>query len=133
MPPRQSEVLTDAELRVMKVLWERGSGTVQQVLDSITEKPALAYNSILTTIRILERKGYLKHSKDGRAHVFAPVVRQQDATRSEIRHLVGRFFKNSHEDLVLNILQDQGVEPEELDRLRKMLDLRQKLDRRTPE
>jgi len=124
VPPKQSETLTDAELRVMKVLWGKGSGTVQQVLDSITEKPALAYNSILTTIRILERKGYLNHSKDGRAHVYVPVVRQQDATRTEIRHLVGRFFGNSHEDLVLNILEDQGIQPEELDRLRKMLDRR---------
>ena len=122
MPPKQSETLTEAELRVMNVLWERGTGTVQQVLDSISQKPALAYNSVLTTIRILERKGYLKHIKDGRAHVYAPVVRQQEATRSEIRHLVSRFFKNSHEDLVLNILEDQGIEPEELNRLRKMLD-----------
>ena len=122
MPPKQSETLTDAELRVMKVLWEKGSGTVQQVLDGITEKPALAYNTILTTIRILERKGYLKHSKDGRAHVFVPVVRQQDATRTEIRHLVSRFFRDSHEDLVLNILEDRGIQPEEIDRLRKMLD-----------
>jgi BlaI family transcriptional regulator, penicillinase repressor len=125
VPPRQSETLTDAELRVMKVLWERGEGTVQQVLDSLTEKPALAYNSILTTIRVLERKGYLKHSKDGRAHVYAPVVRQQEATRSEIRHLVSRFFSDSHEDLVLNILEDQGMEAEELDRLRRMLDRRE--------
>lgn len=122
MPPKQSETLTEAELRVMNVLWERGSGTVQQVLDSIAQKPALAYNSVLTTIRILERKGYLKHIKDGRAHVYAPLVQQQDATRSEIRHLVSRFFKNSHEDLVLNILEDQGIEPDELSRLRKMLD-----------
>ena len=128
MPPRQSEVLTEAELRVMKVLWERGSGTVQQVLDSMEEKPALAYNSVLTTIRILERKGYLKHIKDGRAHVYAPVVRQQEATRSEIRRLAGRFFGNSHEDLVLNILEDRGMEREELARLRKMLD-RKMMDR----
>jgi len=124
VPPKQSETLTDAELRVMKVLWEKGSGTVQQVLDSIAEKPALAYNTILTTIRILERKGYLRHSKDGRAHVFVPVVRQQDATRTEIRHLVSRFFRDSHEDLVLNILEDRGIQPEEIDRLRKMLDRR---------
>ena len=122
MPPRQSEILTEAELRVMKVLWERGSGTVQQVLDSMEEKPALAYNSVLTVIRILERKGYLKHIKDGRAHVYAPVVRQQEATRSEIRRLASRFFGNSHEDLVLNILEDRGMEREELARLRKMLD-----------
>jgi predicted transcriptional regulator len=122
VPPRQSEILTEAELRVMKVLWERASGTVQQVLDSMEEKPALAYNSVLTTIRVLERKGYLKHIKDGRAHVYAPVVRQQEATRSEIRRLASRFFGDSHEDLVLNILEDRGMEREELARLRKMLD-----------
>src|ERR1700751_3342257 len=122
MPPKQSETLTDAELRVMRVLWEKGSGSVQQVLDSLTERPALAYNSVLTTIRILERKGYLNHSKDGRAHIYSPVVQQQDATRTEIRDLVSRLFRNSHEDLVLNILEDRGIHPEELDRLRKMLD-----------
>jgi BlaI family transcriptional regulator, penicillinase repressor len=121
VPPKQSETLTEAELRVMNVLWERGSGTVQQVLDSITQKPALAYNSVLTTIRILERKGYLKHAKDGRAHVYAPVVGHEDASRSEIRHLVSRFFKNSHDDLVLNILEDQGIQAEELARLRRLL------------
>jgi BlaI family transcriptional regulator, penicillinase repressor len=108
----------------MRVLWQKGSGTVQQVLDSLTERPVLAYNSILTTIRILERKGYLKHAKDGRAHIYSPVVQQQDATRTEIRHLVSRFFRDSHEDLVLNILEDRGVHRDELDRLRKMLDQR---------
>ena len=94
MPPRQSDTLTEAELRIMNVLWEMGSGTVQQVLDSITQTPVLAYNSVLTTIRVLERKGYLKHLKDGRAHVYTPLVGQQEAKRSEIRHLVSRFFKN---------------------------------------
>jgi len=121
VPPRPSETLTEAELRIMNVLWVKGSGTVQQVLDSIGEKPSLAYNSVLTTIRILERKGYLRHQKDGRAHVYLPVVGQQEATRSEIRHLVNRFFKNSHEQLALNLLEDQGVGTEELARLREML------------
>ncbi len=121
MPPRQSGTLTEAELRIMNVLWVKGTGTVQQVLDSITEKPVLAYNSVLTTIRVLERKGYLKHLKDGRAHVYIPLVGKQEATRSEIRHLVGRFFKDSHEDLVLNLLEDQGIGAEEIGRLREML------------
>ncbi len=121
MPPRPSGTLTEAELRIMNVLWGMGSGTVQEVLNSITQKPALAYNSVLTTIRILERKGYLKHIKDGRAHVFTPLVGQKEAPRSEIRHLAGRFFKNSQEQLVLNLLEDQGIGPEELARLREML------------
>jgi len=122
VPPRQSGTLTEAELRIMNVLWGKGSGTVQQVLDSISQKPALAYNSVLTTIRVLERKGYLKHRKDGRAHVYTTLVGQKEATRSEIRHLVSRFFKNSHEQLVLNLLEDQGIGTEEIDRLRQMLD-----------
>jgi predicted transcriptional regulator len=123
MPPRQSETLTEAELRIMNVLWGKGSGTVQQVLDSITHTPtpALAYNSVLTTIRVLERKGYLKHLKDGRAHVYTPMVGRKEATRSEIRNLVSRFFKDSHEQLVLNLLEDEGIGPEELGRLRQML------------
>jgi len=77
---------------------------------------------VLTTIRVLERKGYVKHSKDGRAHVYSALVGRKEATRSEIRHLVGRFFKNSHEQLVLNVLEDQGIEEEELNRLREMLE-----------
>ena len=122
MPRKQSETLTEAELRIMNVLWLKGFGTVQEILDSLTQKPALAYNSVLTTIRVLERKGYVEHSKDGRAHVYAALVGRKEATRSEIRHLVGRFFKNSHEQLVLNILEDKGIDAEELTRLREMLE-----------
>ena len=121
MPPRKSETLTEAELRLMDVLWLKGSATVQQVLDWLPDKPALAYNSVLTTIRILENKGYVKHVKDGRAHIYIPLVQRNEATRSEIRHLVSRFFKDSHELLVLNILEDQGVEAKELKRLRELL------------
>jgi BlaI family transcriptional regulator, penicillinase repressor len=122
VPPKQSVTLTDAELRIMNVLWQTGEGTVQQVLDALPGKLALAYNSVLTTIRVLENKGYVKHVKDGRAHVYVPVVQRQEASRSEIRHLVNRFFKNSHEQLVLNILEERGIDPDELRRLRQMLE-----------
>ena len=94
---------------------------MQHVLDALPPKPALAYNSVLTTIRILERKGYLEHSKEGRAFVYAPVVEREEASRSEIRHLVNRFFNNSQELLVLNILEEQGIDSEELHRLRALL------------
>jgi len=121
VPPRQSATLTEAELRIMEVLWLKGSATVQTVLDSLPPRPSLAYNSVLTTVRILEKKGYVEHIKDGRAHVYAPLIAREEATRSEIRHLVSRFFKNSHEQLVLNILEDRGIDAEELSRLRQML------------
>ncbi len=122
MPPRQSVTLTEAELRIMNVLWQRGSGTVQQVLDGLPPKLDLAYNSVLTTIRVLEKKGYVEHKKDGRAHVYVPIIQRVDATRSEISNLVSRFFKNSHEQLVFNILEERGLDSTELDRLKKMLE-----------
>lgn len=122
MPPRKSPTLTEAELRIMNVLWQRGSATVQQVLDGLPAKPALAYNSVLTTIRVLEKKGYVKHVKeDSRAHIYMPLVGRNEATRFEIRHLVNRFFRNSHELLVLNILQDDSIEDADLQRLRELL------------
>ncbi len=121
MPPRPSTTLTEAELRIMEVLWAHGFGTVQQVLDWLPTTPALAYNSVLTTIRILERKGYVEHAKDGRAHVYKPILERKDATRSEIRHLMSRFFRDSHEELVLNILEDRGLDSEELEQLKKIL------------
>jgi BlaI family transcriptional regulator, penicillinase repressor len=122
VPPRRSTTLTEAELRLMDVLWEKGSATVQEVLAALPKSPALAYNSVLTTIRILEKKGYVKHVKDGRAHVYTPIVERKEATRFAIRNLVSRFFGNSHELLVLNILEDQDVDAEELKRLRELLD-----------
>lgn len=120
MPPRPSTTLTEAELRIMEVLWAQGSGTVQQVLDRMPPKP-LAYNSVLTTIRILERKGYVEHVKDGRAHVYKPILERKDASRSEIRHLISRFFRDSHDELVLNILEDRGLDAKELEQLKKIL------------
>lgn len=121
MPPQKSPTLTEAELRLMDVLWKRGACTVQQVLEALPKRPSLAYNSILTTIRILEKKGYVEHSKDGRAHVYAPKVRREEASRSEIRHLVKRFFQSSEELLVLNVLEERGVDAVELKRLRELL------------
>jgi predicted transcriptional regulator len=122
LPRNKSATLTEAELRLMNVLWQKGSATVHEVLEALPPKPALAYNSILTIVRILEKKGYVKHVKDKRAHVYMPRVDRKDATRFEVRHLVSRFFGNSHELLVLNILEEQSINAEELDRVRQLLE-----------
>jgi predicted transcriptional regulator len=122
LPPTKSVTLTEAELRLMDVLWQQGPSTVQQVLEALPGKSPLAYNSVLTTIRILEKKGYVRHIKDGRAYIYRALVEREEASRSEIRHLAHRFFQNSHEMLVLNILEDRGVDAEELNRLRQLLE-----------
>jgi BlaI family transcriptional regulator, penicillinase repressor len=121
MPPRTSATLTEAELRLMNVLWQHGPATVHQLLSALPS-PNLAYNSVLTTIRVLEKKGYVKHVKDGRSHIYTPLVGQKDATRFEVRNLVSRFFKNSHELLVLNVLEDNNMDAEELKRLTELLE-----------
>ena len=122
MARSRSATLTEAELRIMNVLWEKGSATVHEVLQGLPEKPVLAYNSVLTIIRILEKKGYVKHVKDKRAHVYTPAVDRKDATRFEVKHLVSRFFGNSDELLVLNILEEKSIDAEELARLRQLLE-----------
>lgn len=121
MPPTRSATLTEAELRLMDVLWEKGPSTVQQVLLALPTKPALAYNSVLTTMRILEKKGYVEHIKDGRAHIYRPAIEREEATRSEISHLVHRFFKNSRELLLLNVLEESNIDEQELKRLRELI------------
>jgi predicted transcriptional regulator len=118
----RSATLTEAELRIMNVLWEKGSATVHEVLQALPAKPALAYNSILTIVRILETKGYVKHLKDKRAHIYMPKVDRKDATRFEVRHLVSRFFGDSHEQLVLNVLEETSIDAGELERLRQFLE-----------
>ena len=122
MPPRKSPTLTEAELRLMEILWEKGPATVHQLLEALPGQPALAYNSVLTTIRILEKKAYVQHLKEGRAHLYMPMVGKKEATRSEVSNLVGRFFKNSHELLMLNLIQDRSLDAAELKRLREMLE-----------
>jgi predicted transcriptional regulator len=118
----KSATLTEAELRIMNVLWDKGPSTVHDVLQALPEKPALAYNSVLTIVRILETKGYVKHVKDKRAHVYMPSIDRKDATRFEVSHLVSRYFGNSHEKLLLNILEEQSIDAEELARMRELLE-----------
>ena len=122
MARNKSATLTEAELRIMNVLWDKGSGTVHEVLQGLPGDPPLAYNSVLTIIRILETKGYVRHVKDRRAHIYTPKIDRKDATRFEVSHLVSRFFGNSHEKLVLNILEEQSIDAEELARLRQLLE-----------
>lgn len=118
MPPRPSTTLTEAELRIMEVLWAQGAGTVQQVLDWMPPKPTLAYNSVLTTIRILEQKGYVDHRQEGRAFIYRPLIAEHEASRTEVRHVLNRFFGNSREQLLLSLLGDSEVSREELERLK---------------
>jgi len=101
---------------------------VAEVAEALPKNLDLAYNTVLTTMRILETKGYVRHGKekDGRAFIYVPVVGRADATRSAVRQLLGRFFGNSPEELVLNLLDDDTLGEDELARIRQLLEERKR-------
>jgi predicted transcriptional regulator len=121
MPPKKSITLTEAELRLMKLLWQRGESAVGELVAAMPEGSALAYNSVLTTIRILEQKGYVRHRQEGRAFLYSPTVAEQEASKTEVRHIMQRFFGNSRERLLLSLLGDDEITPEELRRLKEAI------------
>jgi predicted transcriptional regulator len=122
MPPKRSKTLTEAELRLMKILWRRGESAVTDLVSAMPDGEPLAYNSVLTTIRILEQKGYVEHRQAGRAFVYRPCVAEEEASRSEVKHLMSRFFGNSRERLLLTLLGDDEISAEELRRLREAIE-----------
>jgi predicted transcriptional regulator len=121
MPPKKSITLTEAELRLMKILWQRGESVVGDLVAAMPDGESLAYNSVLTTIRILEQKGYVEHRQEGRAFVYTPCVAEQEAGKTEVRHMLRRFFGNSRERLLLSLLGDDDISPEELMRLKQAI------------
>jgi predicted transcriptional regulator len=120
---KKSPNLTEAELRLMDVIWEKREATVAEVAAALPEDHNLAYNTVLTTMRILEDKGFLRHTtaNAGRAFVYRPVVGRREASRTALRYLVSRFFGNSAELLVLNLLEDEELSGKQLQRIRAML------------
>jgi predicted transcriptional regulator len=121
MPPKKSNTLTEAELRLMKILWRRGESAVTDLVADLPQGEELAYNSVLTTIRILEQKGYVEHRQEGRAFIYRACVAEHEASRSEVRHVLSRFFGNSRERLLLSLLGDGEISAEELERLKEAI------------
>lgn len=121
MPPKKSITLTEAELRLMKLLWVRGESAVAELVRALPDEMPLAYTTILTTIRILEQKGYVEHRQEGRAFLYRPCVAEHEASRHEVRHVLKRFFGNSREQLMLSLLGDEELSAEELRRLKEAI------------
>ncbi len=121
MPRKKSPTLTEAELKLMKVIWKLTEATVNAVIEALPENDRPAYNTVLTTMRILEDKGQLRRVKKGRAHVYIPVVSQIQAQGKALQHMVSNFFNNSPELLLLSVLKNDSMSKEELERLKQMV------------
>jgi len=118
--------LTDAEARVMSVLWRSRTATVGDVVAALTPKKKKAkgasYSTVQTILRILERKGYVAHEQVDRAFVFRPIVDERQARRKAWRHLVRRLFDDSPSLLILNVLDDEDLDAAEVARLKKLIE-----------
>jgi BlaI family penicillinase repressor len=123
MARRTSPALTDAEARVMHVLWSLKTGTVADVVDGMTtNKSTPSYSTVQTMLRILESKGYVAHEKVARAFIYKPIVDERQARRRALRHLVSRLFDGSPSLLVLNVLDDEELDPAELKQLKRLIE-----------
>jgi BlaI family transcriptional regulator, penicillinase repressor len=122
MARRGSPALTDAEARVMAVLWQSGPAAVADVVAALKVKHGITYSTVQTMLRILETKGYVTHEKVARAFIYRAIVDQGQARRRALKHLVGRLFNGSPSLLVLNMLEDEDLDPEELKQLKKLID-----------
>ena len=105
----------------MRVLWTKGRATVSQVVEALPGKRPPAYNTVLTLLRILEKKGYVRHDKAGRAFIYYSVIDQDRARRSAVRRLVSQLFDDSPGLLLVNVLEHDEVDAQELGRLRQLL------------
>ncbi len=123
MARNQSIDLTQAELRVMEVVWQKGKVTVAEVVEALAKTADPAYNTVLTMMTILERKGYVVHvaPKVGRAFIYHAKVDRAKARGNAVRNLLGRFFHDSAEALVLNLIENEKLSDAELKRVRELL------------
>ena len=122
MARKSSPALTDAEARVMAVLWQLEMATVADVLKELRKKRPMTYSTVQTMLRILETKGYVTHEKVARAFIYKSVIDKRQARRRALRHLVSRLFENSPSLLVLNVLDDDRIDPMELKRLKQLIE-----------
>jgi len=104
----------------MEVLWRQRSATVAEVTEAL-KAHKLAYSTVLTTMRILEQKGYVKHTEAGRAYVYEPVVEREAASQRAVQQVLKRFFNGSPALLALRLLEEEQIDDVELERLRAQI------------
>ena len=122
MARKRSATLTEAELRLMEILWEKGEASVGEIVAALPKKLPLAYSTVLTTMRILEQKGYVRHTEAGRAYVYRALVDRDEARQTAVRYIVSRFFRDSPGQLALNVLQNEKISEQELARLKQLIE-----------
>jgi BlaI family transcriptional regulator, penicillinase repressor len=119
MARQQSKSFTEKELEIMQIFWEREEATVRDVQEALL--PARPYTSVLTIVRVLERKGHITHRQEGRGFVYRPVATPDESKSKVLAHVVEDVFGGSSESVVLSLVETGNLTLEELDRIRHKL------------
>jgi predicted transcriptional regulator len=114
--------LTNRELDVMSILWRLGSGTVTEVKEELRDD--LAYTSVLWILQTLDEKGFVRRTKEGRAHRYHPAIKQEAAGGSALTQIVDKVFHGSASMLVAQLVRERNLSDDELERMKKLLDER---------
>jgi BlaI family penicillinase repressor len=118
-PP--SKTLTDQELEIMKVIWESPSATVRDVYEALRERRKVAYTTVMTMMKILEQKGYLTRKQVDRAYVYRPAQPKNRVIRAMVRDFVNRVFNGSAEPLLVHLIEDRRLAPDEIEEIRRLI------------
>jgi predicted transcriptional regulator len=116
------KMLTEAELELMQILWKQGESSVADVLGAIPETPKPAYTTVSTLLRILEQKGVVRTRKEGRGHLYIPILTREEYEAKAVRQVVNRVFEGTPVALVKQLLNTVDLDPQELDEIRALLD-----------
>ncbi len=119
-----SLILTRQELQIMKVVWERGSATVREVCQIISQRKPTAYTTVLTLMGILEEKGALSHVRSGRAYIYRPILSNRQAVHNQILDVITRLFDGDPQKLVESVLNNEITDSAQLASLRRLLESR---------
>lgn len=114
--------LGKVQLRIMQILWERGQATAREITEELSRAEPIAHSTVQTLLRKLEAKGAVEHSREERTFVFRPVSQRLEVEESAARDLLTRVFRGSLSGLVAHLLKYEKVSPEELARLRRLIE-----------
>jgi len=118
----KSKTLTLAEQRIMNVLWEQKEASVREITDILNGDYDLAYTTVLTTTRILADKGYVGFRKDGRTHIYTPLISKQTERKSAVSNMLRNLFDGSPRALAQHLIEADDLTPEDIKALRDLLD-----------
>jgi predicted transcriptional regulator len=117
---RRSTTLTEQELEIMKIVWERDSSTVRDVYETLLERRKVAYTTVMTMMKILEQKKYLKRTQLDRAYVYRPAQPKRLVVGAMVRDFINRVFNGATEPLLVHLVEEHDLSPEELEEIARL-------------